>query len=170
MPRISQWKGTPLVIGVKENMPPVRHEVLCGTHSSSQTQTSVTRLLNHSSCHLLPTLCTTLMPSFLIIDFIFLCVTEGKSNELLLLIRPVSVFLLRCWAAADGESIHQVRGVSCNSKMPQRDLETLSTNTATKLGLSHTRRLEDRFAEQWQAAVGSSLISWYELLELVLIG
>lgn len=52
MPRISWWKETPLVIGVKENVPSVCHEVLCGTNSSSVTQLPVIRLLNHSRCHL----------------------------------------------------------------------------------------------------------------------
>lgn len=46
-------KKTPWVIGVKENVPLVCHEVLCGTHSTSLTQLSVIRLLNHSHRHLL---------------------------------------------------------------------------------------------------------------------
>lgn len=38
---ISRWKETPLVIGVKENVPPVCHEVRCGQHSTNLTLLSV---------------------------------------------------------------------------------------------------------------------------------
>lgn len=87
-------KKTPRVIGVKENVPLVCHEVLCGTHSTSLTQLSVIQLLNHSHCHLLLlTLCThALMPSFPFLtpsqSSASLCMaTEGRSNDFPLLMR-----------------------------------------------------------------------------------
>lgn len=51
--RISWWTETPPVIGVKENVALVCHEVFCGTHSTSLTQLSVICLLNHSNTHVL---------------------------------------------------------------------------------------------------------------------
>lgn len=66
MPWISWWKETPLVIGVKENMPPVCHEVLCGTHSTSLISHTLTEPFPQPPIFpLLRTLCThALMPSF----------------------------------------------------------------------------------------------------------
>lgn len=88
-------KKTPWVIGVKENVPLVCHEVRCGTHSTSLTQLSVIRLLNHSHCHLLSLfffLPSVLMPSFPFLtpsqSSACLCMaTEGRSNDFPLLMR-----------------------------------------------------------------------------------
>ncbi len=99
-PWISRWKETPLVIGVKENVPPVCHEVLGGTHSTSLTQPSIIHLLNRSYCHLLsllPVSCPLHPFPFLTLSPLCLSLqaSEGRSNEFLLLIRR-AVSVLYC--------------------------------------------------------------------------
>lgn len=71
-PRISWWRETPLVIGVKEKCAsclswgPLWHPFL-------QSDPNVIRLLNHSYCHLLLTLCTHALNSWLHLSSASLC-------------------------------------------------------------------------------------------------
>lgn len=95
--RISWWAETPLVIGVKENVSLVCHEVLSGTHSTGLTQPSVICLLNHShTLHPCPHAPFSI-PAFISKSSASFCMaTEGRSNGFLLLMKQgVSVLCSR---------------------------------------------------------------------------